>query len=348
VRVRRRLGEAEHRRVAGVGPEQDRVPLVPRPRGEQGCQPLPQLRPAALVGALRAAHVLVEADEVAAAGRRTAARSSRWRRTVRRRTRRRRRSALRCPACWCRARRTRCPCGRKPHIIVIRAAEPSTIAASTTCPTPEPLRLEQPADHPERQQHSAAAEVAHEVDRGRRLLARPAEVLEHPGERDVVDVVAGGRGVRPVLPPPGHPAEHERGLRSWHTSGPIPAARQPPGGTPRRARRPGRPGPGAWRRPRVDFRSRAIERRPRLNTSGGGAVRVTTPHRAGTVDADDVGPMSDSIIAANGPGPIPATSMTVVPSRGPGTGDLLRCRAGLAAYAARPTSSRWTTPTTAP
>ena len=53
------------------------------------------------------------------------------------------------------------------------------------------LGLEQGAHDTERQKHATTAEVAHHVHRRRRRLSGPAEVGERPGERDVVDVVAG-------------------------------------------------------------------------------------------------------------------------------------------------------------
>ena len=61
----------------------------------------------------------------------------------------------------------------------------------------------------ERHEHAAAAEVADEVDRRRRLATLPTEVRERAGERDVVDVVARGLRHRTVLAPPGHAAVHE-------------------------------------------------------------------------------------------------------------------------------------------
>ena len=66
------------------------------------------------------------------------------------------------------------------------------------------LRLEQAAHDPEREEHGAAAEVADEVDRWSRLRTLATEVRERAGERDVVDVVAGGLRVRTVLAPAGH------------------------------------------------------------------------------------------------------------------------------------------------
>ena len=50
------------------------------------------------------------------------------------------------------------------------------------------------------------------VQRRDRCLARPAEVSERTGERDVVDVVACRLGVHALLSPSGHPAEHELGV----------------------------------------------------------------------------------------------------------------------------------------
>ena len=91
---------------------------------------------------------------------------------------------------------------------------PSTIAASTTCPCPEARASITAAEDPEGEQHAAAAEVADHVQRRGRLLARPPEVRERAGDRDVVDVVPGGLGQGPVLTPAGHAGVDERGVAS--------------------------------------------------------------------------------------------------------------------------------------
>ena len=101
------------------------------------------------------------------------------------------------------------PSAWKPHIIVMRIAEPSTIAASITWPWPERPDSTSAARDAERHEHPAAAEVADDVDRRRGLRARAAEVRERAAERDVVDVVAGGLRVRAVLAPAGHAAVDE-------------------------------------------------------------------------------------------------------------------------------------------
>ena len=67
-------------------------------------------------------------------------------------------------------------------------------------------RTQQARHHPERQQHAPAAEIADQVDRRSRFLAGAAAGVQCAGQRDVIDVVPGGLGQRPVLAPPGHPA----------------------------------------------------------------------------------------------------------------------------------------------
>ena len=68
---------------------------------------------------------------------------------------------------------------------------------------PAALRLEQRAHDAEGEQHAAAAEVADQVERRHRRLAGAAEWAERAGERDVVDVVAGGlRRTGPSWPQP--------------------------------------------------------------------------------------------------------------------------------------------------
>ena len=91
----------------------------------------------------------------------------------RRRSGRRRRRAPRSRAGWCPARRTRSPCALAPKNGAMSSAVPSTIAASTTWPSPVRSRVEQAGHQPEGEQHPAAAEVGHEVERRRRAAGRP-------------------------------------------------------------------------------------------------------------------------------------------------------------------------------
>src|SRR5215475_10813347 len=70
-------------------------------------------------------------------------------------------------------------------------------------------------------------------------------------------------------------------------------------------------------RPSACLRSTPMERRPRFNRSGCG-----TPNEDGSTDAArstriTSAPMSASIIAVKGPGPMPASSMTRTPTSGP-------------------------------
>src|SRR5439155_353840 len=67
----------------------------------------------------------------------------------------------------------------------------------------------QPAGDAEAEQHAAAAEVAHQVERRHRRLAFSSESVQHAGEGDVVDVVAGARRERPALAPAGHAAVNQ-------------------------------------------------------------------------------------------------------------------------------------------
>ena len=129
---------------------------------------------------------------------------------LRRRTsRRRRRSARRRRAGSCRGRRTRTPSRSSPTKTLICIAAPSTIAASITWPCPERSRSSSAARIAEREEEPTAAEVADEVDRRHRWAAGGADVREHAGERDVVDVVADVVGERPFLTPAGHAAVDE-------------------------------------------------------------------------------------------------------------------------------------------
>src|SRR2546422_99540 len=74
---------------------------------------------------------------------------------------------------------------------------------------PRALRFEQRAGDAEAEQHAAAAEVAHQVERRHRRLAFASESVQHAGEGDVVDVVAGARRERPALAPAGHAAVNQ-------------------------------------------------------------------------------------------------------------------------------------------
>ena len=105
--------------------------------------------------------------------------------------------------------------------------------------------LDQGGAHAEGEQHPAAPEVADQVERRDRALSRPADRVEGAGEGDVVDVVAGGRRVGPVLAPAGHPAVDEAGVAGQADVGaetePLGDARA---GSPRSGRRPARRGAG--------------------------------------------------------------------------------------------------------
>ena len=152
------------------------------------------------------------------------------------------------------------------------------------------MRLEQRADDAEGQQHAATAEVADEVDRRRRLLARATEVVEHAGERDVVDVVTGGRRVRAAPGPNRSSARRRasgcgRGTRRDRSRG----ARRRRAGSPRSARRPDSTSSSRVSTPSGDLRSMPIDRRPRLRTSAGGTSGSPPITAAGPVDADHVG-----------------------------------------------------------
>ncbi len=71
---------------------------------------------------------------------------------------------------------------------------------------PGALCLPERGQHADDEQHRAAAVVADQVQRRHRALPGPADRVQRAGERDVVDVVSGAGGERPVLPPSGHPA----------------------------------------------------------------------------------------------------------------------------------------------
>ena len=84
---------------------------------------------------------------------------------------------------------------------------------------PGALSLQERADDAEGQRHRAAAEIAEQVERRRRRLSR-ADRVQRAGERDVVDVVAGGLGERPALAPAGDAPEHQLGIARQADLGP--------------------------------------------------------------------------------------------------------------------------------
>src|SRR6185436_2552352 len=71
------------------------------------------------------------------------------------------------------------------------------------------LRLVQPADKTEGEHQAAATHVADSVAWWERTLTRAGERVKHPGESDVVDVVAGAPGERPGLAPASHAPVYE-------------------------------------------------------------------------------------------------------------------------------------------
>ena len=66
--------------------------------------------------------------------------------------------------------------------------------------------MKQRGDHAEREHHTAAAEITDHVDGGRRLFTGAAIGVEGAGQRDIVDVMAGGMGIGARLAPAGHAA----------------------------------------------------------------------------------------------------------------------------------------------
>src|SRR5581483_8720931 len=65
------------------------------------------------------------------------------------------------------------------------------------------------------------------------------------------------------------------------------------------------------------FRSTARLRRPRASTSFGGCSGLCSRTRSARSTRSTSAPISASIIPQNGPGPMPAISMTLIPSSGP-------------------------------
>ena len=83
---------------------------------------------------------------------------------------------------------------------------PSTIAASIHLSLAAQLGLQQGGEDADHQVRRPTTEVADEVGREVGALRVLAHHVQRAGDRDVVHVVTGRLGQRPVLPPAGHPA----------------------------------------------------------------------------------------------------------------------------------------------
>ncbi len=192
VRVRGHLAERQHRRDAGVGALERGGPLVARAGAEHGREPLLQLRPALAV--VLAGEVGVgEAQPGEQRG--VELRFDRSDRDV--------------------------PPVRAGVGVVERGGPVEQVDAPLVDPDlvreeapehlrqqarpvdhgrvddlalPRALRLPQRREHADDQQHRAATEIPHQVQRRHRPLARPADGVQRAGQRDVVDVVASARG----------------------------------------------------------------------------------------------------------------------------------------------------------
>ena len=139
----------------------------------------------------------------------------------------------------------------------------------------------------------------------------PREVGERAGEGDVVDVVA-GRLRRTARPGPSRSSARRRasgcgrGTRPARRRG-APSRRD---GSPRSARRHVSTSVEQRARPPSGcLRSTAMLRRPRCSTSKCGASGAGPRTACARSTRMTSAPMSASIMAANGPGPMPAISM---------------------------------------
>ena len=76
-------------------------------------------------------------------------------------------------------------------------------------PLPRTLRLQQAAHHAEGQQHAAAAEIANEIEGRHRFVPRPANGVQRPCQRNVVDVMSGRLRQGALLSPARHAPIHQ-------------------------------------------------------------------------------------------------------------------------------------------
>ena len=195
--------------------------------------------------------------------------------------------------------------------IDISDAAPSHIAASTTWPLPDFEASSMRGQHADHEIERAAAEIADQVERRHRLLLG-ADRGKRAGDRDVVDVMAGG--VAPAgLPGPSRSCGHRPALdcaraRRRGRGRAAPSRRGESLRSARRHRRAGRA--PARSRPCPSDRARSTLR-PRPAT----AFRfLPAPTRSSVTTS---APMSASIMQANGPGPMPANSTMRKPASGP-------------------------------
>ena len=83
------------------------------------------------------------------------------------------------------------------------------MAASTTWPSPDRSRVGERSQDPHQQEHRPAAVVGHQVQRGIRTIGR-ADGRQVSRNRQIVDVMSGGRRQGPRLSPAGHAPVDER------------------------------------------------------------------------------------------------------------------------------------------
>ena len=107
------------------------------------------------------------------------------------------------------------------------------------------------------------------------------------------------------------------GLRARHSSGPMPKRSATPGRNPSIS--PSAPSTSfsTVATPSGCLRSTPTLRRPRLSTSKWGVSGISSRTRSARSTRTTSAPRSASIMAANGPGPIPAISTTRMPLSGP-------------------------------
>ena len=157
-------------------------------------------------------------------------------------------------------------------------------------------RLEQGGHHAEGQQHAAAAEVAHEVQRRHGGRIGPAQRPQRAADGDVVDVVAGpaAPSARPG-PTPSCARRPAGGCARSRRRARRPAARPRRGGSPRSTRRPRSTSPSTSSTASGFFRSIPTEGRDRLSRSQYGpepeALHLLAPlhrTRGGALEPQDL------------------------------------------------------------
>ena len=181
-----------------------------------------------------------------------------------------------------------------------------------TWPQPDFAGFEESCKHANDEKHPSTAVVAEEIEGYVGDLLGFANVAECSAQGDVVDVVPGEVGQRPLLAPPGDATVDKVRIDSEGHIWFSPRDSITPGLYPSKSPSACRIMSRATSRPLAVFRSTAMDRRPR--STGEETSCSSASMRSILITS---APRSDKTIPANGTGPMPANSTSVTPDSGP-------------------------------